>query len=160
METAKYCSRRQEAAHISTRKLSGGDDGKQRSKKLVPHGECHYCGGCDHFIRNCKELAMDIKKRKDSRKERVSINVVDNFEGDDSGEEDNFKLEGEIVANLSELNLTDHDSDWYIDSGATKHVTGSKNLLKNLDMGSSSKVSTAGGEKLSVAGKGVVEVPT
>lgn len=88
--------------------------------------------------------------------------MVDNFEGEDSGENEIFEPEGELAVNLSELNLVDHNSkgEWYVDSGASKHVTGSKSLLRNLEMGSSFRISTAGGEKLNVAGKGVAEIST
>lgn len=115
--------------HFNTRKPpSGKSNVRQKSKK--PHGECHYCGGRDHWLRNCRVLALDIKKRKESRKQRVDVNIVDNFEDEESREDEHPDPEGD-VANLSDINLLDHDDEWYINSGASKHVTSSKNLLKN-----------------------------
>ena len=73
---------------------------------------------------------------------------------------DQLKPEGDLAVNLSELNLVANSSqdEWYVDSGASKHVTGSKDLLSNLAIGSSSRISTTGGEKLAVAGKGNIEI--
>lgn len=51
-------------------------------------------------------------------------------------------------------------SDWYLDSGASRHVTGHKNLLKDLKVGNQSQIRTAGGESLRVEAKGKTIVST
>ncbi|OAE22908.1 hypothetical protein AXG93_2777s1000 [Marchantia polymorpha subsp. ruderalis] len=62
---------------------------------------------------------------------------------------------------MLEVNLAESSSnEWFIDSGASKHVTGQKSLLSDLDSNCRSKISTTGGHTLNVAGKGSVKVPT
>lgn len=146
------------------RSSPGGESAQPKSKK---NGECHYCGSKEHWMRNCPQLAAEIKSRKARRMEKPSINltdaVVDNF----MSSEDEEVSEGEsgLAVSFTELNLaSDHEDkrnhDWFIDSGASKHVTGLRNLLSELEEGSHSKINTAGGQSLNVEGKGTVEVPT
>lgn len=145
-----------------SRKPSGSEDSAQGKGKKPP-GECHYCGSKSHWMRHCPELAAEVKKRRADRKEKPTINLIDNFESGES--DDSQDSDSELAVNLTELNVAEHcnsqsTGDWYIDSGASKHVTGFKKLLSEIEPGSSSKISTAGGETLNVAGKGKVEIPT
>lgn len=103
------------------------DEGRTKSMKT---GVCHYCGKTDHWIRNCPQFAAELKRRKESRKEPTTINCIDNPECDDSDNEEP-DLECELALNFTELNLVDHQSsnatqDWYVDSGASRHVRGRK----------------------------------
>ena len=134
---------------------------RSKVKKL---GVCHYCGAKDHWMRNCSELAAKLKKRKADRKEKPTVNLIDNFESD---EDDNSSdSDSELAVNLTELNkaeqslITEATDDWYGDSGASKLVTGRKKLLSDIELGSSSKIGTIGEETLRVAGKGKVDIPT
>lgn len=45
---------------------------------------------------------------------------------------------------------------WYLDSGATKHVTPDKRVFEKLEVVEGSSIQTAGGQSLSVKGKGHV----
>lgn len=157
-----------EALFIKTKRSLGNrkpapsrGEGQTKSMKT---GVCHYCGQTDHWIRNCPELAAELKRRKESRKEPATINFIDNLECSDSDNEEP-NLEPELAVNFTELNLVDHQSsdptqDWYVDSGASRHVTGRKDLLSELEPGSHSRISTAGGERLNIVGKGKVEIST
>lgn len=62
------------------------EEGK-KSKK--PGSSCHYCGKKDHWLRNCPDLAAELKKRRASRSEKPLVNLVDNFGSDtsDSGDD-------------------------------------------------------------------------
>ncbi|KAG0572620.1 hypothetical protein KC19_VG111000, partial [Ceratodon purpureus] len=97
--------------------------------------------------------------------EPATINLIDNFEYSESDDEEPDP-ELELAVNFIELNLVDHQSshatgDWYVDSVASQHVTGRKDLFTNkLETGSQSRISIVGGEKLNVAGKGKVELST
>lgn len=106
-------------------------------------------------------MAADLKARKAKRLEKLtSINVVDNFDGT-SEEEEFVESETDLAVNMLEVNLAESSSnEWFIDSGASKHVTGQKSLLSDLDSNCRSKISTTGGHTLNVAGKGSVKVPT
>lgn len=69
---------------------------------------------------------------------------------------------------MTELHLTSKGSkstsspldEWYVVSGANKHVTGHREALSHLEPETRSQVSTAGGEILHVAGRGNIEFPT
>lgn len=143
---------------ISRKPTSGGDS---LSKGKRTPSECHYCGSTSHWMRNCPQLAAELKKRRAERRDKTTINLIDNFE---SGEDDDSRdSDSELAVNLTELNIAEQctsQAEWYIDSGASKHVTGRKKLLSEIESGSSSKISTAGGETLNVIGKGKVEIPT
>lgn len=67
----------------------------------------------------------------------------------------------ELEANFTELIPRARSSDWIIDSGASSHVSGTKDAFSNLNMpGSSGSVSTASGSKLPIIGQGTVHVDT
>ena len=118
-------------------------------------------------MRNCPDLAAEVKKRRASRLS-VSVNVVDNSCDDglsDSSNEFPVVLEHypplddelALAINVAELNLASSSErkkreEWFLDSGASKHGTGLKHALTNLTGGNGSQVGTAGGEKLLVAG--------
>lgn len=136
---------------------SGGNDSRPKGKK---HGECNYCGADDHWMKHCPVLAAFVKARKSRQNEKTTVNLVNNF---DSSSEDEFvETQTNLAVILTELNLADssQSSDWYLDSGASKHVTGRKDLLRDVEGGSRSRVSTAGGELLNVADKGTINFPT
>ena len=145
---------------------------KDSTKPLKKIGDCHYCGSREHWMRSCPELAAELKRRKADRQAKAiaSVNFLNNFEGDPDSDNDSCS-DGEPAANqdlgvnVTELNLASHLNnspfgDWYIDSGASKHVTGQREALSRLGPGNRSRVSTAGGEILHVEGKGIVEIPT
>lgn len=148
--------------HPGERKTNPRGDSSRSKNKKSETGECHFCGSKDHWMRDCPVLANEVKNRKAKRQEKASANLVETLSGDD---DDFVETETDLAVNFTELNLVNSNEgsekgDWFIDSGASKHVTGLKNLLSELEEGCRSKISTAGGEKLSVAGKGKVEFPT
>lgn len=144
------------------RPSTGSDDGRQKAIRSVT--TCHYCGQKGHWLRNCPKLAAEVKKRRASRAEQSTVNLVDNFEGDDFDSYGSFPdivAETDLTVNITEINLAhSKGEDWYLDSEASRHVTGQKNLLSDLKGGNHSKVSTAGGERLIVAGQGSVDFTT
>lgn len=132
---------------------------------------CHYCGKIGHWMKHCPELAAEVKRRRANRTDKPLLNLVDSWYGD-SGDSDSDQVcnndqlpvevvEPELEANFTELNFaSSQEEEWYLDSGASRHVTGQKQLLSNIREENHSKVSTAGGEKLNVLGKGSVNIPT
>lgn len=111
-------------------------------------------------MRHCPELATEFKRHKE-RCQKPTINLVDNFE-DSSSEEELVETDPDFAVNLIELNLIENskDHEWYIDSGATRHVTGRSSLLRELQPGGKSKISTTRGETLKIVGKGNVVIST
>lgn len=102
-------------------------------------------------MRSCTHLAAEIKNRKARRLEsNPSINLtditIDNFI--DRDDEEGSDGDSGLAVNFTELNLACNQDDtrnqeWFIDSGASRHVTGLKNLLGELEEGCRSKISTA-----------------
>lgn len=93
------------------------------------------------------------------------MNLVDNYSEDPISDSEEEEIpETDLAVNVTELILADHHKhssieDWYIDSGATKHVTGrQRESLSKLGPGNRSKVTTARGETLHVEGNGNVDI--
>lgn len=93
-------------------------------------------------------------------REELTVNLVNNF--DNSSEDEFVETHTDLAVNLIELYIVDDSqkSDWCLDSGASRHVIGCKSLLRDLEGGSRSKVSTAGDDFLNVADKGKMDLPT
>lgn len=144
-------------------------EGSSKSSKWIS-GECHYCGSHEHWMRVCPELAAELKKRKAARSKRSavrqSINIIDNFGDHPRSDSEDGEADPalDLTANITKLNLTNHTkyfstTDWYIDGGATRHVTGQRESLSVLGPGSRSGVNTARGDILHVEGNSEVEIP-
>jgi hypothetical protein len=67
---------------------------------------CHYCKKPGHFIKDCRVL----------KKKEQANNVEEN-----------------LVAVISEVNMVVNASGWWVDTGATRHICGEKNLFKTYE---------------------------
>jgi hypothetical protein len=48
---------------------------------------------------------------------------------------------------------------WYLDSGCSKHMTGDKTLLKEVQMGKGGRITYGDGSQSKVSGKGIIDIP-
>jgi hypothetical protein len=48
---------------------------------------------------------------------------------------------------------------WYLDSGCSKHMTGDKTLLKEVQMGKGGRITYGDGIQSKVIGKGIIDIP-
>jgi hypothetical protein len=48
---------------------------------------------------------------------------------------------------------------WYLDSGCSKHMTGDKTLLKEVQMGKGGRITYGDGSQSRVIGKGIIDIP-
>jgi hypothetical protein len=48
---------------------------------------------------------------------------------------------------------------WYLDSGCSKHMTGDKTLLKEVQMGKGGRITYGDGSQSKVIGKGIIDIP-
>jgi hypothetical protein len=48
---------------------------------------------------------------------------------------------------------------WYLDSGCSKHMTGDKTLLKEVQMGKGGRITYGNGSQSKVIGKGIIDIP-
>jgi hypothetical protein len=49
---------------------------------------------------------------------------------------------------------------WYLDNGCSKHITGDKTLLKEVQMGKSGRITYGDGSQSKVIGKGIIDIPS
>ncbi|GKU99886.1 hypothetical protein SLEP1_g12666 [Rubroshorea leprosula] len=106
---------------------------KQNQKFKKQKGACFHCGKTRHFQRECYFLK---KKRK------APALAHEKF-----------------IAVISEINLMEDDTAWWIDSGATKHVCKDKSLFKTLKLEPEGNVLYVGNSAaVQVKGKGTVDL--
>lgn len=117
---------------------------------------CFYCGRYGHPKDMCPERLADIRKLEADRRSKLGISHSANIVSDEKNwpqpescevdstvppDEGNYEV---FEAALSSLDLNSSDSGWYLDSGATQHVTGNRDNFSSLEEYSGS-VKTAGG---------------
>uniref|UniRef100_A0A1U7XMK9 Uncharacterized protein LOC104240197 n=1 Tax=Nicotiana sylvestris TaxID=4096 RepID=A0A1U7XMK9_NICSY len=89
------------APKIKKRKRSSGQTKEQKKKKFK--GTCYNCGKVGHKSPNCRLLKKDNKKGQ--------ANIVEKNDNID-----------DLCAMFFECNLVGNPKEWWIDSGATRHV--------------------------------------
>ena len=98
-------------------------------------GACHFCNKKGHYIRECR-----LKKKQDQSNQTNAV-------------------EENLVALITEVNLVSYDAGWWVDTGATRHICGDKNMFKKYEIvGDSIDLYMGNSSTLKVAGKGTVEL--
>jgi hypothetical protein len=130
---------------------------------------CNFCGIEGHFERECdlRSILDRIEDYEHNLLERRNRNIhgqVHNLEEpEDFEQEPNDLLAYQVVeACLVELNIVEteqHNTDWYLDSGATHHVSGDPTVFTQIRPTNGAKVRSVGGQNHSVAGVGNVDIP-
>ncbi|XP_075102233.1 uncharacterized protein LOC142177445 isoform X2 [Nicotiana tabacum] len=98
----------EEASTSKKRKKSSGPKNYLSKKKFK--GNCHICENVGHKATECRA------PKKDKKKSQANM-IEKNDEIDD------------LCAMLSECNLVGNPREWWIDSGATRHVCANKELF-------------------------------
>lgn len=108
---------------------------KHNAKKEVL---CHYCKKEGHFRRDCRKLAQDKrdKDKTDGQKASMAIKSGSGFE---------VCLAAGVAAG---------NGFWYLDSGATAHMTSDASLLDGVDKTKATAVCLADGKSIKSAGSG------
>ena len=147
----------------------------QTPRSTGPNEGCNYCGSPHHWIRMCPERLTDIRKLEADRRtklerEKTQRNYAHIAEekGEQPWLEENTNHdEADLVdlanddpcmfeAALASLDIKDSESGWYLDTGASKHVTRTASQFASLDDTYQGDVRTAGGQKHRIAGRGSV----
>lgn len=119
---------------LATRKFHARTDNKSRIT-------CFECGDVGHKKWECKlrrSSNQTYSRNSDKRNGTDKMNSVATF----------------AVANFSTSNS------WLQDSGATTHITGQKDYLRDFDDNCNSNVEIADGSQLRCTGKGTLEIQT
>ncbi|CAI7885987.1 unnamed protein product [Closterium sp. NIES-54] len=127
----------------ATKKSSGGSD---RGKGNILNGssKCHYCGKAGHFWCECRKRPSDWTPSKARNHEGNAHTTSD--DADDSRES--------IVLLASDGTNTPSDA-WFLDTGATQHMTHSASFLTNVGApGDVTRVDIGNDKSLPVVGVG------
>jgi hypothetical protein len=122
---------------------------------------CEYCSRSNHVLADCHLRKLDdsiaqlqIRASNLCRSNREAVNLVEDSNPDQQLDEPEPLKDFSDV----EANFTGDETpivDFYLDSGASNHVTGDRSILTSFQAGTStSGVSTANGTRLAVAGRG------
>ena len=135
--------------------------------------KCNFCNLAGHFERECN-LRSILDRMKDYEQELLQhtdrnwSGQVHNLEqqpeetfNQDSDTTDFSRADQVVDACLIELNLLETPSQtpsWYLDSGATHHVSGDPSTFSSIYSTSGTQVRSAGGQSHNVAGVGNVDI--
>ncbi|CAH9146107.1 unnamed protein product [Cuscuta epithymum] len=131
---------------------SSSSGGNERKK-----GNCHYCGIPGHWKRECRKA-----KRDREQQEHVNLTQVE-AEGIDDPALLMVQIEAlDVVAQQVYLNeekvvpVDAGDGAWYLDTGASSHMTGDKKAFKTLDETVHGTVRFGDGSVVNIRGRGAV----
>jgi len=117
-----------------------------RSKK----GSCNYCKKPGHWVRQCKKWKEDGCSKQPSKRDNASSKAQSNAVEASIAL---VSIHNEVLA--AEPNV----EDWFVDNGATKHVTSRSDWFSSFSkFANSYSIGTAGDERLVAVGSGTIEV--
>lgn len=130
------------------RNMESGDEVALRIGKEVGSSRnrikvCYFCKHEGHFKHDCPKYKSWLAK-KNSKGVNNAANLAECSSQDDI----------QYLFSTSEINY----GEWIIDSGATCHISGQKDLFEELDENFKEKVFVANGQQVSAQGKGVLTV--
>jgi hypothetical protein len=134
-----------------------------------PKGNCNHCGSPFHWANNCDIRRLEDKIREmetqiGSQKKPIWANSIEDhtsggnvYPGGPSYNFDGAQQQLPPTTHpvlAAEISPPQYPEEWLIDSGASAHVTGNRNLLTEIRPVPHSSVTTAGGNSLSIVGQG------
>ena len=135
-----------------------------------PRGDkCNFCGLDGHFERECDLRSMldrmkDFEHRLLQQRSRSAqahhIKETYTFTQDQKSQ-DCESTDQVVDACLVELNLLEtpyHTASWYLDSGATLHVSGDSSIFTSISPTSGTQIRFAGGQSHNVTGIGNIDI--
>ncbi|XP_070032842.1 uncharacterized protein [Nicotiana tomentosiformis] len=148
-----------------------GSYSKSKVSERQTNGGCYKCGKTDHHIKNCPQWEIEWKKeraeQRNRKKEQVQPKKSNNkgptkamvtacresSDDDDDGDEKALMAIGESDEE-TEVQVKGSSQIWYMDSGCSKHIIGSKNQFLSLEDLKGGNVSFGNGNKCEIIGVG------
>ena len=119
--------------------MSRSHKGMSQMKSKPKGPRCFECNRFGHIRSQCEKVK--VKPHKNSANANFgAVSAQTNF-------------------SVSSVQPTSMNDDWYLDSGATVHLTSRLDLLKNFSSDSSQEVGIANGTKLKSTGMGTLSIP-
>ena len=117
---------------------------------------CHKCHSKTHFIADCPQVSEEerkkMKQRKSQKKPWKGGKKGGSKEGDGDAKKASafcaFQVKGAVGAE------GEKSCDWYIDSGASSHMTSNKELLLDLNKNHTGHIMVANGKAAEIKGVG------
>ena len=122
------------------------------------NGVCHECGSPDHWADQCeirflKNRLRELRMSNGNGRRMQQAHVAETYP------EEEFNVEEDLtnheVCVIDTFNLPP-PRNWYLDSGASTHVTGNRDLLTEIRRGPNSQITTANGRALPVMAQGAL----
>ena len=137
------------------------------TRKPMSEIDCRACGKYGHFARDCHNPRSDSPRMNQKRRGTTSHEanrapkhraqkVVEYNSDEDSGGEPHTQGRGHI--NMV-LDIKPNSYDWYIDSGASSHITNQRHLFVSLEPHRQA-FSVANGKTILSTDKGTIELQT
>ncbi|CAM6100390.1 unnamed protein product [Calypogeia fissa] len=150
-------------SHQNTTNTGGMRDRYNQRDSPKP-GSCNYCGTTGHWERDCKVRNLEQQLQSiitqlsnlTSRQSKTVANAVEFADNTDTSDE-TPERDSNLEANITAIDANNFEEDWLIDSAPSAHMTGkSTNFSTISPVNPTSRVTTAGGHKLPIAGRGNV----
>lgn len=128
----------------SSKQKSNFSKGVKYKKTII----CNYCKKPGHIIKQCRQWICDGRPPKSSNKAGATVSSSWN------------STDMTLLAVTSSVMSMECDSDsWYVDNGATSHVTNNKEYFQTFELFSTPHtVTTANGDIIKAIGKGTIDI--
>ena len=149
-----------------TNKGGNGGNGDYRSKdgRMVrdrSRVKCFNCHNHGHYAAECRKPRRDREQRAEANLTQINDDepalLVAELETSDDRK---IMLcnTGSSIDKLDVMSTEDEDNTWYLDNGASNHMTGHREKFKNLDESITGQVKFGDGSLVHIKGKGSVKM--
>ncbi|KAJ0532326.1 putative RNA-directed DNA polymerase [Helianthus annuus] len=131
------------------------DNGKQKDKKRDLSGiKCYRCDKYGHFVSRCPDRFKNNEANM-AQAEEQDNEVDGTFFMMKADQETIFLKEGKVLPKKFEADSSEKDV-WYLDNGASNHMTGNRSYFVELNERITGSVKFGDGSRVTIKGKGSI----